>query len=461
MRFKYYVEKLFERQNVSANEYTRNIKAKAEFERLLMPVYDLYKKKKDKTEETLFSELSAQSGLQERISKFIYEQKQASGLVLSFGTAKHREVLCFGNQQELDDEGNSSIIPMRQDSIFDMASVTKIFTCLSVLKLVDMNVLNLSDDIFALDNRFIHLSGISVEDLLSFKVPLKTADRIEAAQGLDEADKLIFEIAPDFTQTRLYSDMGAMVIKYVIERITGQEYYEFVKKHILSPCNMQDTTIQILPKDLGRTVSNNYERRIQNNKYIVLDNIKKGIISDGKARRLNQFHIQLHGHAGMFSTVDDMSKLSQALFQGKIVNPKWLEQIGINRTGRQNDDGSFSQFHGYLCYSKNPVEQNSEVNHFLSGNAFALGGYTGNQLTIDATNQVFLFMASNRCHNRVTSVTGDDACVKDGFVEWNDGKKYLYNKEYAYIRDAEVVEPAIELALQYRFLEWLIDDESM
>lgn len=456
-----YLNDVFIRQNIGANEYTRNIKAKAEFERLLMPVYDLYKKKKDKTEETLFSELSAQSGLQERISKFIYEQKQASGLVLSFGTAKHREVLCFGNQQELDDEGNSSIIPMRQDSIFDMASVTKIFTCLSVLKLVDMNVLKLSDDIFELDNRFIHLSGSSVEDLLSFKVPLKTADRIEAAQGLDEADKLIFEIAPDFTQTRLYSDMGAMVLKYVIERITGQEYYEFVKKHILSPCNMQDTTIEILPKDLGRTVSNNYERRIQNNKYIVLDNIKKGIISDGKARRLNQFQLQLHGHAGMFSTVDDMSKLSQALLQGKIVNLKWLEQIGINRTGRKNDDGSFSQFHGYLCYSKNPVEQNSEVNHFLSGNAFALGGYTGNQLTIDAANQVFLFMASNRCHNRVTSVTGDDACVTDGFVEWNDGKKYLYNKEYAYIRDAEVVEPAIELALQYRFLEWLIDDESM
>jgi hypothetical protein len=117
-----------------------------------------------------------------------------------------------------------------------------------------------------------------------------------------------------------------------------------------------------------------------------------------------------------------------------------------------------------MCYSKNPVERDSEVNHFLSGSAFALGGYTGNQLTIDNTNQVFIFMASNRCHNRVTSIIGEDcqnACGKDGYVEWNDGNKYLYNKDYVYERDPYVIEPAIKLALQYRFLECLIEKNTI
>ncbi len=412
-----------------------------------------------KEEKFLFSRLYQQSGLQEKITEFICEQKQSPGLVLSFGTMKHKELVFLGNQQELDDEGNSNIIPMQKDSIFDMASITKIFTCLSVLKLADMNVLKLSDNVFELDNRFIHLGGITIEDLLSFKVPLKTADRIENAQSLEQAEKLVFEIKPNQTQTRLYSDMGAMVLKYIIEHLTGQTYYDFVRQHILNPCNMQDTVIEVLPKDLSRTVSNNFERRIQNSDYIVLYNIKKGIVNDGKARNINQFKVQLHGHAGMFSTVDDMSKLAQALMQGKIIDAKWLDRIGVNQTGKQNDDGSFSQFHGYLCYSKNPVEQNSEVNHFLSGNAFAFGGYTGNQLTIDSANQVFLFMASNRCHNRVTNVTGENICMKDGYVDWIDGNKYLYNKEYAYERDKYIVRPAIKLALQYRFLECLLEIE--
>lgn len=115
-----------------------------------------------------------------------------------------------------------------------------------------------------------------------------------------------------------------------------------------------------------------------------------------------------------------------------------------------------SQFHGHLCYSKNPVAKNSEVNHWLSGNTFALGGYTGNQLTIDYRNQRYIFMASNRCHNRITSVSGRDIVYEAGMtLEWPDGKRYICNKGYAFDMDESVINPAIELAMKWRFLEWL------
>ena len=78
---------------------------------------------------------------------------------------------------------------MAEDSIFDLSSVTKIFTCLMVLKLVEMQKIKLSDKIYNLDNRFINLREVSVEDLLTFKVPLKTKQRLETLNDLKEIEK--------------------------------------------------------------------------------------------------------------------------------------------------------------------------------------------------------------------------------------------------------------------------------
>ena len=226
-------------------------------------------------------------------------------------------------------------------------------------------------------------------------------------------------------------------------------------------CDMKDTVLVIRPEDMGRVVSNNYERRIANNNYCVIRDISKGMVNDGKARKLEKWCPRLYGHAGLFSTAADMGKFASMMLSGNLLDSQFVNKIGVNHTGKKNEDGTFSQFHGLLCYSKNPVAKNSEVNHWLSGNAFALGGYTGNQLTIDYRNQLYIFMASNRCNNRITSVSGMDIVYEAGMtLEWPDGKRYICNKGYAFDRDESVINPAIELAMKWRFLEWLLGSES-
>lgn len=153
---------------------------------------------------------------------------------------------------------------------------------------------------------------------------------------------------------------------------------------------MKDTVLVIRPEDMGRVVSNNYERRIANNNYCVIRDISKGMVNDGKARKLEKWCPRLYGHAGLFSTAADMGKFASMMLSGNLLDSQFVNKIGVNHTGKKNEDGTFSQFHGLLCYSKNPVAKNSEVNHWLSGNAFALGGYTGNQLTIDYRNQLYI-----------------------------------------------------------------------
>lgn len=346
-------------------------------------------------------------------------------------------------------------------SIFDLSSVTKIFTCIVVLQLIKEQIIKIDSKIGQLDKRFKYLQDVTIKDLLSFRVPLRTDDRIENALSYEDAEYLILNIKPDYTQSRLYTDMGAIVLSYVVESVTGTDLYNLVRKYILDPCDMKDTVLVIRPEDMGRVVSNNYERRIANNNYCVIRDISKGMVNDGKARKLEKWCPRLYGHAGLFSTAADMGKFASMMLSGNLLDSQFVNKIGVNHTGKKNEDGTFSQFHGLLCYSKNPVAKNSEVNHWLSGNAFALGGYTGNQLTIDYRNQLYIFMASNRCHNRITSVSGMDIVYEAGMtLEWPDGKRYICNKGYAFDRDESVINPAIELAMKWRFLEWLLGSES-
>ena len=457
-----FIDFLIENENQNADEYTHDLKSKKDYEQLLKPVAKIYlENEKDiiKSYEAIFE----QSKISEHLKQFILDNKMAPGAAIALGTKKHQEILYLGNQQEVADNGDDEIIPMAEDSIFDLSSVTKIFTCLMVLKLVEMEKIELSDKIYNLDHRFINLKEVSVEDLLTFKVPLKTKQRLETLNDLDAIEKEIFEIMPSEPEGRLYSDMGAMVLKYVVENVMKDNFYRLVQIYILQPCRMNSTYINIPEDAAKRIVSNNFERRIIDGKFVTLDKIFKGVISDGKTRAINSFGIQLTGHAGLFSTAGDMAKLAIALMEEKVLSIENLKKIGIKRTGKMIGENDATQFHGYLCYSKNPIEMNSEVNHFLSGNAFALGGYTGNQLTIDIENGVYVFFASNRCHNRVTNITGvsEEDYVQNGYVEWNDGKSYKYNKKYAYDRDDCVMKPAVELALKYKCLEYILGESTM
>lgn len=399
--------------------------------------------------------------IKNKIDNFIERDKMAPGMVLAIGTPHHRQILTVGNQQEIDDNGLSYEIKMQEHSIFDLSSVTKIFTCIVVLQLIKEQIIKIDSKIGQLDKRFKYLQDVTIKDLLSFRVPLRTDDRIENALSYEDAEYLILNIKPDYTQSRLYTDMGAIVLSYVVESVTGTDLYNLVRKYILDPCDMKDTVLVIRPEDMGRVVSNNYERRIANNNYCVIRDISKGMVNDGKARKLEKWCPRLYGHAGLFSTAADMGKFASMMLSGNLLDSQFVNKIGVNHTGKKNEDGTFSQFHGLLCYSKNPVAKNSEVNHWLSGNAFALGGYTGNQLTIDYRNQLYIFMASNRCHNRITSVSGMDIVYEAGMtLEWPDGKRYICNKGYAFDRDESVINPAIELAMKWRFLEWLLGSES-
>ena len=141
-----YVNSLYYNQNVGAGESQRNLYSRADYYEFLRPVLEVIKENKDATPEELKEILFQRSGLKEAVETLVYKKSLTPGLVLSYGTPDYKETIVAGKRQEVTMDNNGDIKndvqDMTEDSIFDLASVTKIFTCISVLKLVEKGIID-------------------------------------------------------------------------------------------------------------------------------------------------------------------------------------------------------------------------------------------------------------------------------------------------------------------------------
>lgn len=464
-----YINDLYEKQNIGSCIEQQGLYSKKDYYELLKPVVELISNYKDYSIEELRSKLYENSNIEENLNDFIYKKEMVPGMVFSYGTKNYKETIVVGNRQEVSLDENGKIIPalekMTDDTIFDLASITKIFTSISILKLVEKGIISLDDEIKMYAPEFKNLNGVTIYDLITFSVPLKTNGRVDKALKREEAEKILFDIEIDkeSTNRRPYTDMGAMVLKYVIEHASGMNYYNFVSENILKPMNMKDTHVVVPKMKLDRVASTNLDGKYyKDGNFSITTNVKKGIAYDSKAQIMGQPDGILSGHAGLFSTASDMTSLAKGMIDGQVIDEKYIEMMAKNRTGKkyiEDEKEKYVQYLGMLCYSKNPILSDSELFHAMSGRALASAGWTGTQLTIDPLNELYFFMASNRSHNRMTFI---DSTWKDKVEFDENGKKTILlpngdikidATRFAWDRDAAVVHPALKLAIQYKMLE--------
>ena len=74
-----------------------------------------------------------------------------------------------------------------------------------------------------MDKRFSHIADEPIERLLAFQTALQTCARMDAVASAEEAERLLFDIRVGPPPVRkFYTDMGAMVLKYVVERFQAR-----------------------------------------------------------------------------------------------------------------------------------------------------------------------------------------------------------------------------------------------
>ena len=393
------------------------------------------------------------------------ESRMLSGLTVAYGTKDESESLSFGRAQEVQLESGRFIPCLRaidDESTYDLASLTKLFTCVAAMLLVERGKLNLSERIAQIDPRFEHLKDVTLHDVMCYRASLQTPGRIDDAPDRDEGLRRLFAVknAP-LPPVRIYSDINAMVVKYAVEARMGLAFYDALREMIFEPLGMTKTWAAVPESLKGSCLDYNYEHRIVRDRYILRTDVSAGTAHDPKARLLSKDGQDLCGHAGLFSTRQDMVRFAQALLGGRLLSRETLKDIGTDRTGQRHADGTYRQPLGLLCFTRHPDQRLSEVPAYTAEHAFGLSGFTGNHIVIDVQQGIFELFLGNRCHARVSHITPPEGMSfadyglderGAGQIAWPDGRQIPTSARYVYLKDALLHDPIVS---RMKTLGWL------
>lgn len=274
---------------------------------------------------------------------------------------------------------------MELDTVFDLASLTKVVATLpSVLKLMDKGKVTLNDRVAYFLPEFgrIGKEEIQLVDLLSHSSGL-TAVRDFYSEPLtkDEIYERIYAepLAYPTGSKVVYSDLGFMLLSQIVEKVSDVPFEDFVQENILDPLDMTDTGfVPQFPKD--RYAATEYSEK--DSQY------KLGIVHDKNAEAMGG----ISGHAGLFSTVEDLGKYATMIENGgkSILSPVGLKLARKNMT-------PFSTEHRGLGWMLKGPEPNS-IGDYLSDETYGHTGFTGTSIFFDPVVDLNVILLTNRVH---------------------------------------------------------------
>jgi uncharacterized protein YbbC (DUF1343 family)/CubicO group peptidase (beta-lactamase class C family) len=310
--------------------------------------------------------------------------------------------------------GNRAIEPkteaMTVDTIFDLASLTKIVaTATSMMILVEQGRVRLGDQVI----RYIPEFGqagkdkITVEQLLTHRAGFVPDNSIrDYEDGHEKAMQRIYELVPDYEPGTkfVYSDVGYIVAAEIIKRVTGKRLDEFAEKNIYEPLGMQTTLYgnEIQCNDCYPISTKDFNRK---KLFYRVAPTEKRIGRNGNEKDFMRAEVHdprayllggVAGHAGLFSTADDLAIFCQMILNGgtykgvRILSPYGVERMTMPRSLPVNELRGIGWDAG-SSFSSN------------RGDLFPLGtfghtGFTGTSLWIDPASQTFIVFLSNRVH---------------------------------------------------------------
>src|SRR5215471_16861500 len=229
--------------------------------------------------------------------------------------------------------GARAVEPQREamttDTIFDLASLTKVVaTTTSVMMLVEQGRIRLSDPVvqFIPEMKGDGRDAITIENLLThmsgFAPDFDLRDRWTGyAEAMKRLDREPLRTTPG---TRfVYSDINYIALGEVVHRVSGVMLDEFARRNIFAPLGMRDTSFRPDAK-LRSRIAPTEKRRGQMN-YLGDSGADSG--SEGEQWLRGQVHDPtsfrmggVAGHAGLFSTADDLAIFCQMLLSGGAYN---------------------------------------------------------------------------------------------------------------------------------------------
>ncbi|MDQ3135584.1 MAG: DUF1343 domain-containing protein, partial [Acidobacteriota bacterium] len=294
------------------------------------------------------------------------------------------------------------------DTIFDVASLTKVVaTATSMMLLVERGLVRLNDPL----SRFIpEIKGdgrerITIEYLLTHRSGYAPDfDLGEQWTGAEEALKRLQTERPRQPPGTkfVYSDIGFIALGEVVKRASGQPLDEFARENIFQPLGMKDTGFRpaarlvprIAPTEKRRAQASYLGGQPEAAGAVNGDQWLRGEVHDPTAARMGG----VAGHAGLFSTADDLALYCQMILNGgesasgvRILSP--LGVAAMTRPRAVAEDGAARGL-GWDITSSFSANRGD----IFPPGSFGHTGFTGTSLWIDPASEMFVIFLSNRVH---------------------------------------------------------------
>ena len=275
--------------------------------------------------------------------------------------------------------------PMTVDTVFDLASVTKVVaTTTAVLQLVEHGRLKLDAPVAQYWPAFAaHGKGaITVRQLLTHASGLRAdLDLRENWSGPEQTLQRVLAEKPVVTPgTRMiYSDINFIVLGELVQRVSKMPLPVYVRRRILQPLHMQDTGY-LPPRGLWA--------RVAPTELLADGHVLRGQVHDPSARRMGG----VAGHAGLFGTADDLARFAQAMLQpGRLLKPATLAELQMRASPPDELDprGLGWALQAPLVANRDELAPQGMIAHT---------GYTGTGIWIDLVQRRFVILLSNRVH---------------------------------------------------------------
>jgi uncharacterized protein YbbC (DUF1343 family) len=291
------------------------------------------------------------------------------------------------------------IEPMTLDTIFDMASLTKVVaTTSAVMMLVEDGKIRLTDPVAQYIPSFAKYGKdrVTVRHLMTHMSGLRPdVDLADPWVGYDAAINLASEevlSAPPGRQF-VYSDIGYFLLAEIVAKVSGQPFEQFVAARLFKPLGMTDTMFtppaalrsRIAPTEICTP----YGWPCAGPGAAML----RGVVHDPTARRMGG----VAGHAGLFSTADDISRFARMLLHGgELGGARVLSPLAVARMTSPSTPEDQANVRGLGWDMDSSFSANR--GELLPIGSFGHTGFTGTSIWVDPATEVYVIFLSNRVH---------------------------------------------------------------
>lgn len=232
-------------------------------------------------------------------------------------------------------------VPMRPEMIFRIGSMTKQYTAIAILQLIEQGKISLQDSIqkfiknfpykgktITIENLLTHTSGIKDYEQLDAHIPNAIRIEFPVKQIIDSLANLPLDFIPSAKFS--YSNSNYFMLGYIIEQVSGKTYKDYLHENLFMPAGLSNTF---------------YDSPTQ-----IISNRASGYTKDSTSyKNVDYISMSLVYSAGaLLSKVSDLFKWHQALYSYKLVKKETLEKAF---TSFKLTDGKLTEY-GYGWFIK-------------------------------------------------------------------------------------------------------------